>query len=275
MHTATTPIHRREVLLTILNKVPEITIYFWIIKIMATTVGETAADYLSSTLNLGTVTTSYVMGGLFVIALLIQLKLRKYVPAVYWFVVVAVSVVGTLISDNLVDNLGISLETTSIIFAAALAIVFVWWWLSERTLTVHDINTTKRELFYWAAILFTFALGTSAGDLASEASGLGYAKSALMFAALISVTTLAYYRFNLNPVLAFWIAYIVTRPLGASLGDLFSQLAKDGGLGFGTSLTTGIFLFIIVALVAYLTISKKDVIPTLSERRALLSGATE
>jgi uncharacterized membrane-anchored protein len=275
MHNATTPIHGRDVLFTMLNKVPEITIYFWIIKIMATTVGETAADFLSTTLNLGTVTTSYVMGGLFLVALMIQLKLRKYVPAVYWFVVVVVSVVGTLISDNLVDNLGISLETTSIIFSAALAIVFVWWWLSERTLTVHDINTTKRELFYWAAILFTFALGTSAGDLASEASGLGYAISALMFAGLIGATTLAYYRFNLDPVLAFWIAYIVTRPLGASLGDLFSQLAKDGGLGFGTTVTSGIFLFIIVALVVYLTITKKDVILTLSQERALVSGATD
>jgi uncharacterized membrane-anchored protein len=275
MRDATTPIHGRDVLLTMLNKVPEVTIYFWIIKIMATTVGETAADFLSTTLNLGTVTTSYIMAGVFLVALLIQLKLRKYVPAVYWFVVVAVSVVGTLISDNLVDNVGISLETTSIIFAAALAVVFIWWWLSERTLTVHDINTTKRELFYWAAILFTFALGTSAGDLASEASGLGYAKSALMFAALISVTTLAYYRFRLNPVLAFWIAYIVTRPLGASLGDLFSQLTKDGGLGFGTSVTSGLFLVIIVALVVYLTITKRDVISTLGRERALVTDTPE
>ena len=252
-----------------LNKVPEVTIYFWIIKIMATTVGETAADFLSTTLNLGTVTTSYVMAGVFLVALLVQLRLRKYVPAVYWFVVVAVSVVGTLISDNLVDNLGIGLETTSIIFAAALAVVFGWWWMSERTLTVHDINTTKRELFYWAAILFTFALGTSAGDLASEASGLGYAKSALMFASLIAVTTIAFYRFNLNAVLAFWIAYIVTRPLGASLGDLFSQLGKDGGLGFGTSVTSSLFLVTIVALVVYLSITKRDVITTFGQDREL------
>ena len=271
MHNASTPVHGRDVLVTMLNKVPEVTIYFWIIKIMATTVGETAADYLATTLNLGTVTTSYIMAGVFLVALAVQLRLRKYVPAVYWFVVVAVSVVGTLISDIWVDNLGVSLETTSIIFAIALAVVFVWWWMSERTLTVHDINTTKRELFYWAAILFTFALGTSAGDLASEASGLGYAKSALMFAALISVTTLAYYRFNLNPVLAFWIAYIVTRPLGASLGDLFSQLGTDGGLGFGASVTSGLFLLIIVALVVYLSITKRDVITSLGQEPALVS----
>ena len=245
-----------------LNKVPEVTIYFWIIKILATTVGETAADYLSETLHLGTVKTSYVIGGLFLGALFIQLGLKKYVPPIYWLVVVLVSVVGTLVSDNLVDNLGISLETTSIIFAAALAIVFLWWWLSERTLSVHEIVTTKRELFYWAAILFTFALGTSAGDLASEASGIGYAKSALAFLALIAVTTVAYYRFHANGVLSFWIAYVLTRPLGASLGDLLSQQVSDGGLGLGTSVTSAIFLTVILALVVYLTITKRDVIPT-------------
>ena len=244
-----------------LNKVPEVTLYFWIIKVLATTVGETAADYLSTTLNLGTVTTSYVIGGLFVIALLVQLSLKRYVAPIYWIVVVLVSVVGTLVSDNLVDNLGISLQTTSIIFAAALAAVFTWWWISEKTLSVHEIVTTKRELFYWAAILFTFALGTSAGDLASEASGLGYAKSALVFLALIGVTALAYYRFNANGVLAFWIAYVLTRPLGASLGDLLSQATGDGGVGLGTSITSAAFLTVILALVVYLTITKRDVIP--------------
>ena len=205
------------------------------------------------------------MSGLFLIALVVQLRLKKYVPAVYWLVVVLVSVVGTLISDNLVDNLGISLATTSIIFGAALALVFICWWFSERTLTVHDIVTTKRELFYWSAILFTFALGTSAGDLASEASGLGYAISALMFGGLIALTTLSYYKLGVNAVLAFWIAYTVTRPLGASLGDLLSQQVKDGGLGFGTSVTTAIFLLVIVALVTYLSITKMDVIVTPDE----------
>jgi uncharacterized membrane-anchored protein len=251
-----------------LNKVPEVTFYFWIIKILATTVGETAADFLSTTLKLGTVNTSYVMGGLFLIALAVQLRLKRYEPPVYWLVVVLVSIVGTLVSDNLVDNLGISLETTSIIFAAALAAVFLWWWFSEHTLSVHEIVTTKRELFYWAAILFTFALGTSAGDLASEASGLGYAKSALAFLALIAVTAVAYYKFNVNGVLAFWIAYVLTRPLGASLGDLLSQKVDDGGLGLGTSVTSGLFLTIILALVIFLTVTKSDVIPTPDETHA-------
>lgn len=244
---ADTPLFR------MLNKVPEITIYFWVIKVLATTVGETAADFLSTKLNLGLTVTSYIMGALFVIALAFQLRSKKYIPALYWTVVVLISIVGTLISDNLVDNLGVSLETTSIAFSCILALVFALWYRSERTLSVHTIRTTKRELFYWAAILFTFALGTSAGDLASEASGLGYGVSALMFAGIIGLTALTYYVFKINGVLAFWICYILTRPLGASTGDLLSQPVKDGGLGFGTTLTSAVFLTVIVALVVYLT----------------------
>ena len=229
--------HSRDPLVSpLLNKVPEVT------------------------LHLGTVTTSYVMGGLFLVALVIQLRLKKYLPPVYRIVVVLVSVVGTLISDNLVDGLGISLKTTSVLFASALAVVFVAWWGSERTLSVHSIHTTKRELFYWAAILFTFALGTSAGDLAAEASGLGYALSALMFAALIALTALAYYGLKINGVLAFWMVYILTRPLGASMGDLLSQPTKDGGLGLGTSVTSVVFLLTILGLVTFLTLSKADAI---------------
>ena len=243
-----------------LNKVPEITIYFWIIKILATTVGETAADYLSVTLNLGLVTTSYIMGGLFLVALFVQLRTKKYIPTAYWTVVVLISIMGTLISDNLVDNLGIPLTTTSTAFAIALLVVFVIWWMSERTLSVHTIYTTKRELFYWAAILFTFALGTSAGDLLAEASGLGYVLSALIFAGMIGAVALAYYAFKINGVLAFWIAYILTRPLGASMGDLLSQPTRLGGLGVGTTITSVVFITAIVAMVIYLTISHRDVI---------------
>jgi uncharacterized membrane-anchored protein len=232
-----------------LNKVPQVLIAFWIIKVLATTVGETAADFLSTKLNLGLAVTGYVMSALFLIALVVQLARNRYVPAVYWTVVVLVSVVGTVLSDRLVDNLGVSLQTTSIAFSTALAVVFLLWWLSERTLSVHTIVTTKRELFYWAAILFTFALGTSAGDLLAEASGLGYALSALMFASMIALTAVAYYVFKIDGVAAFWIAYILTRPLGASLGDLLSQPVKDGGLGLGTTLTSAVFLLTIVALV--------------------------
>ena len=242
-----------------LNKVPQVTLFFWIIKIMATTVGETAADYLNETLNLGLTGTSYVMGGLLLILLFIQFRTKKYIPAIYWAVVVFISVVGTLISDNLVDNLGVSLLTTTIIFGAALAVVFIWWYASEKTLSVHTINTTKRELFYWAAILFTFSLGTSAGDLVAESSGLGYAYAALLFAGVIALVTLAYFYLKLNAVLAFWIAYILTRPLGASLGDLLSQPTTEGGIGLGTTVTSIIFLTIILALVIYLTVKERQV----------------
>ena len=236
-----------------LNKVPEVTIIFWLIKIMATTVGETGADYLSETLNLGLIGTSYVMGGLLLILLIIQLKMRKYIPSIYWSVVVFISVVGTLISDNLVDNLGVSLLTTTIIFGSVLAVIFIGWYVSEKTLSVHTINTTRREVFYWAAILFTFALGTSAGDLLSESSGLGYANAALLFAAGIGITAIAHYYLKMNGILSFWIVYILTRPLGASLGDLLTQPLKAGGLGIGTAMINIVFLVTMLILVIYLT----------------------
>ncbi len=240
------------------NKVPEVTVFFWIIKILATTVGETAADYLSTSLHLGLVTTSYIMSGLFIVSLIVQLRAKTYIPAIYWAVVVLISVVGTLISDNLVENMGVALKTSSAIFGVALLVVFAIWWLSEKTLSVHSIDTRKRELFYWAAILFTFALGTSAGDLVSEASGLGYPLAALLFAGMIALTALAYYRLHINGVLAFWIAYILTRPLGASIGDLLSQSVKAGGLGLGTTITSIVFLATIIGLVIYLTVSRRD-----------------
>lgn len=240
------------------NRVPEITLFFWVIKIMATTVGETAADFLSFTMKLGLINTSWVMSGLLVFALLIQFKLKRYVPVSYWLVVVMVSVVGTLITDNLVDNLGVSLVTITVLFSIALAAVFALWYMSEKTLSIHSIYTAKRELFYWAAILFTFALGTAAGDLVAEHLAVGYALSAVMFGAVIAIITLAHYRFKLNAVLAFWLAYILTRPFGASMGDLLSQPVNVGGLGLGTVGTSGIFLGAIVILIAYLTMQQKQ-----------------
>lgn len=240
-------------LVEMLNKVPQVTVFFWIIKVLATTVGETFADFLSTKLKLGLVTTSYVMTALFLVALVVQLGRKTYVPGIYWTVVVLISVVGTLLSDNLHDRLGVALETSSIVFAVILAIVFALWWFSERTLSVHAITTTKRELFYWAAILFTFALGTSAGDYLAETTGFGYPIAALMFAGLIALTALAYYVVNVNGVLAFWVAYILTRPLGASTGDLLSQPIVNGGLGVGTTVTSVAFLLAIIGLVAYLT----------------------
>ena len=245
----------------LVNRVPEVTLVFWILKILATTVGETAADVLSTTFKLGTVVTSYVMAILLLISLVFQLRAKRYVPKIYWIVVVFISVVGTLISDNLVDNLGVSLTTTTLIFAVALVVVFVSWYLSERTLSVHTIYTLGRELFYWAAILFTFSLGTSGGDLLSERLGLGYPVAALIFAAAIAVIYLAYRVKLTNEILAFWLAYILTRPLGASMGDLLTQEKDAGGLGLGTIPVSVVCLLGIVGGVIYLSRQEKKGVP--------------
>lgn len=242
----------------ILNKVPEITLFFWIIKILATTVGETAADFLGVNLNLGLTVTTIIMSCLLIITLIFQFKIKKYIPSIYWLAVVEISIVGTLITDNLVDNLSVPLKVTSIIFLIALIATFTVWYRSEKTLSIHSIYTRKRESFYWLALLFTFALGTAAGDLVAEGLGLGYLKSALMFAALIGLVAFAYYKLKLNSILAFWLAYILTRPLGASIGDLLSQSPKDGGLGLGTVGTSSIFLISILCIVVFLSITKKD-----------------
>jgi uncharacterized membrane-anchored protein len=241
-----------------LNKVPEVTIFFWIIKILATTVGETAADFLNTNLNLGLTNTTFIMSALLLITLYFQFRLRKYVPRIYWLAVVLISVVGTLVTDNLVDNFGVALQTTTVIFTFAMLATFAAWYASEKTLSIHSIYTTKREAFYWLAILFTFALGTAAGDLIAEGLNLGYWKSALLFAALIGVVTIAHFRFKLNAVLAFWIAYILTRPFGASLGDYLSQPRHAGGIGLGTVGTSAIFLIMILVLVIYLTKTRID-----------------
>lgn len=237
---------------SMLNKVPEVTLAFWVIKIMSTTVGETGADYLAVHVGLGTAITGAITVSLLLAALLVQLRMRRYVPWIYWLTVVLVSIVGTQITDALTDGLGVSLYTSTAVFAAALAATFAVWYRTERTLSIHTIVTTRRELFYWAAILLTFALGTAAGDLATEALGLGFNVGVVAFGALIAAIGLAYY-LGANAVLTFWLAYILTRPLGASLGDLLSQARAYGGLGLGTVYTSVGFLIVIVALVAFIS----------------------
>ncbi len=239
------------------NKVPAVTIIFWIIKILATTVGETAADVLSTSFKLGLVITSYIMGAALVVALVVQIRAKRYVPTIYWITVVFISIVGTLISDNLVENLGVSLVTTTSIFSAALIAVFICWYLSERTLSVHTIYTTRRELFYWGAILFTFSLGTSGGDLLSEKLGLGYAVALALFASGIAVVYVLYRMRVINSVLAFWLAYILTRPLGASAGDLLTQPGSAGGLGVGRIPSTMVILLLVTGLVVYLSAQER------------------
>jgi uncharacterized membrane-anchored protein len=255
-----------------LNKVPEVTIFFWVIKIMCTTVGETAADYLNVNLGFGLTKTTYVTGALLLVLLAVQLRLRRYVPGVYWSVVVVISVFGTLITDNMTDHYNVPLTTSTIVFSIVLAGVFAAWYAVERTLSIHTIFTTRREAFYWLAILFTFALGTAAGDLSAEKLDLGYAVSILIFGGLIAAVAIGHYAFGLNAVLAFWLAYILTRPLGASIGDEMSQNShKYGGLGLGTTGTSYIFLGCILALVAYLSITRRDA----TETRAAPTPLTE
>lgn len=265
MNTTTAPATRSSTTSigrTMLNKVPEVTLYFWLIKIMCTTVGETAADYLNDNLGFGLVNTTYVTGAALAVLLLVQFRLRKYVPLVYWAVVVLVSVFGTLITDNLTDGHNVPLTTTTPIFAVVLAAIFGTWYAVERTLSMHSIVTTRRELFYWLTILFTFALGTAAGDLVAEKADLGYAVSILLLGGVIALIVAARYALKLNAILTFWLAYIMTRPLGASIGDEMSQKDhKYGGLGLGTTGTSYIFLAGILALVVFLSVTKRDQTP--------------
>jgi len=255
-----------------LNKVPEITIYFWFIKVLCTTVGETAADYLNEALHFGLTGTSLVMSVLLLVVLFFQFKAKKYIPSIYWLAVVLLSIVGTLITDNLTDKLGVPLETTTIIFSIALVLTFAIWYVVEKTLSVHSIVTIRREVFYWLAILFTFALGTAAGDLTAEKFKLGYLTSLFIFTGLITVITIAHFTIKRtlavenrhqprNAVLAFWLVYILTRPLGASIGDYLSQARTEGGLGLGPTTTSALFLITILGMVVYLTLTRKDEIP--------------
>jgi uncharacterized membrane-anchored protein len=221
-------------------------------------VGETAADFLNTNLGFGLTNTSLAMGAVLAVALLFQFRSNRYVPGIYWLAVVLISIVGTLITDNLTDNYGVALETTTVVFTIVLAAAFAAWYASERTLSIHTIYTSRRESFYWLAVLFTFALGTAAGDLVAERLSVGYLNSVFLFGGLIAVVALAHFRFKLNAVLSFWIAYILTRPLGASIGDYMSQARADGGLGLGTTVTSAMFLGTILALVLYLTRTRKD-----------------
>ena len=232
-----------------LNKVPLATLAFWIIKIMSTTVGETGADYLAVNAGFGKGATSAAMASLLMIAVISQLRSKTYTPWLYWVTVVLVSVVGTQITDALTDGLGVSLYLSTAIFAMLLAAIFTLWFRAEGTLSILTIDTRRRELFYWAAILCTFALGTAAGDLATEALGLGFQLGVLVFTVLIAAIVAARW-LGANAVLTFWLAYILTRPLGAALGDLLSQAKTYGGLGLGPMLTSVIFLAVIGGLVA-------------------------
>jgi len=237
-----------------LNKVPEVTLAFWVIKILSTTVGETGADFLAVDAGFGAGWTSIGMALLLGGALFLQMRKTVYSPWIYWLTVVLVSIVGTQITDIMTDMLDISLYVSTAVFSVLLVAYIIKWFTVENNLSIREINTPRRELFYWSTVLCTFALGTAAGDLATEAMGLGFTLGAVIFGALIAATLLAW-RLGANVVLTFWIAYILTRPFGASLGDLLTQAKTYGGLGMGAAWTSAIFLTVIVLLVAVAQIS--------------------
>lgn len=261
MTTATTPENLRTPAGQMLNKVPEVTIWFWIIKILCTTVGESFADWIDMNLGVGLVNTAMIFTAVLAAVMTWQLRTRRYVPFVYWLTVVVVSVTGTLYTDILTDSQGVPLALSSSVFAGLLAVVFGIWYARERTLSVHTITTRPRELFYWLAVLVTFALGTATGDWTLELTGWTAGVSVFLPLGLI-VAIIAGWRLGAGAVLSFWLAYILTRPLGANLGDWFGSPGGDGGLGLGTAVTSVLFLAAILATVVYLTVSRSDVIET-------------
>ncbi|GDX04071.1 hypothetical protein [Buttiauxella sp. A111] len=238
-----------------LNKVPEITLVFWFIKMMSTTVGETAADFLNMDLNFGLTNTSIITGILLAVALFFQMRVPRYKPVLYWLTVVFISVFGTLITDNLTDAWQVPLAASSLFFSVVLVVTFVVWYRQEGTLSIHSIDSLSRESFYWLAILATFALGTAVGDWLAEGLGLGYSGAAIFFGAWIVIITIARFTFRANKVFCFWAAYILTRPFGAACGDLLSQPVDNGGLGLGANLTSLIFGVAIVVMVGGLVVN--------------------
>jgi uncharacterized membrane-anchored protein len=248
-----------------LSKVPEITIWFWIIKILCTTVGESFADWINMALGVGLVATALIFIVVTAIVLAAQMRLRRYRPGAYWLTVVVMSITGTLLTDVLTDLAGVPLWISSAVFSAILAVVFTIWFVKERTLSIHSITTVPREAFYWLAVLVTFALGTALGDWTLELTGWGPGLSILLPLVLIAIVT-AVWRFGANPVLTFWIAYILTRPLGANIGDWLGLTPAEGGLGLGTFVTSLIFLAAILATVIYLSVSKADVVEKATEK---------
>jgi uncharacterized membrane-anchored protein len=249
MNSTAATIEQRATRPTFVNKVPAIVATFWVIKILSTTIGETFADFLAVNVGLGTAVTDGAMFALLAGTLFAQLRTRRYTPWLYWLTVVLVSIVGTQITDFFTDQLGVSLYVSTAVFTVVLGVVFAIWWREERTLAITAIDSPRRERFYWAAVLTTFALGTAGGDLATEALSLGFRVGVLIFGGLILLTWVAK-KAGLDTVLAFWVAYIVTRPLGASLGDLLTQDRAYGGVGLGASVTSLVFLAVIVLLVA-------------------------
>jgi uncharacterized membrane-anchored protein len=251
----------------LLLRVPEVTFVFWVIKVLSTTVGETGADFLAFNLGYGMPLVALVMSGVMGLLLFIQFsKFKRYVPVIYWSIVILMSIVGTLITDIIVDTLGVSLTTLSIVFTITMIAGFILWYMNEKTLSIHSIDTSKREMYYWIIILLAFALGTGVGDLISEGLSLGYSLSLLLFICTIAIIAIGFYFFKMSSVLTFWLVFIMTRPLGASLGDLLTKTLNDGGLGMRMTTVNFVFFFIITCLVAYLSVMQQRAIASETNR---------
>jgi len=239
-----------------MRKVPEVTIYFWIIKLLSTAMGESTSDYLVYHINPYVAVAAGCLG--LIASLVLQLLVRRYIAWIYWLAVVMVAIFGTMAADVLHVVLHIPYLVSTVFFALALAVIFVVWYGSEKTLSIHSINTPRRELFYWATVMATFALGTAVGDLTAATLGLGYFASGVLFAVLFAIPALAYWLFGLNAIVAFWFAYIMTRPLGASFADWFGKPIL-GGLGLGDIQVALVLTVLIIGFVGYLTVTRKDI----------------
>ncbi len=253
--SAPAPSSRHQVRNT-LAKVPEITLIFWVLKLLTTGMGESMSDFLGQ----HSVPIAGAIGifGLW-FALWLQLRQHEYRAPIYWFAVMMVAIFGTMAADGIHDGASIPYEVTTPLFAGVVAAVFLLWYRSESTLSIHAITTRRRESFYWAAVLATFAFGTAAGDLTAITLHLGFFGSVLLFAAIIAIPAIGWWRFSMNPIVAFWFAYIVTRPLGASFADWFSKPPAITGLGLGDGTVSALALVVFIALVAYVTVTKPDV----------------
>src|SRR5271155_5454567 len=240
----------------VLTKVPEITAIFWVLKLLTTGMGESMSDFLGSR----SVPIAGAIGifGLW-FAIWLQMRQREYRAPIYWFAVMMVAIFGTMAADGIHDGASIPYSVTTPLFALVVAAIFFLWYRSEGTLSIHSITTRRRESYYWAAVLATFALGTAAGDLTALSLHLGFFYSVLLFAAIIAIPAVGWWRFDMNPIFAFWFAYVVTRPLGASFADWFSKPPSTSGLGLGDGVVSGLALIVFVALVTYVTVTKRDV----------------
>jgi uncharacterized membrane-anchored protein len=252
---STDPLPRQQIAAKALTKVPEITAIFWVLKLLTTGMGESMSDFLGQ--HSVPIAAAIGIFGLW-LAIWLQMRQREYRAPFYWFAVMMVAIFGTMAADGIHDGASIPYAATTPLFALATAVVFLLWYRSEGTLSIHSITTRRRESFYWAAVLATFALGTAAGDLTATTLQLGFFGSVILFAVIIAIPAVGWWRLRMNPIVAFWFAYIVTRPLGASFADGFSK-HTNGGLGLGDGTVSAIALVLFVALVAYVTITKRDV----------------